>query len=124
MEADTAHSLEPYSLTRKHVRFVSTQPVTVAILKQHQPFAYGVVMNISQGGACLMTDAESLSGLFLVRISFYDTEVVDIEARVVWTGGCEQIDGGLVCHGVEFLGVSERTAERLETILQSLTPAF
>ena len=68
-----------------------------------------------------MTDAESLSGLFLIGIGFYNA--VNIEARVVWTGGSEQIDG-LVCHGVEFLGVSERTAERLETILHSLTPSF
>jgi len=72
----------------------------------------------------LMTDAELLSGLFLVGISFYNTEIVKIEARAVWTGRCEQIDRGLVCHGVEFLGVSERTAERLETILHSLTPSF
>ncbi len=121
MEAYKTQSQEPYSISRKAVRFVSTQPVTVAILKQHQPVAYGVVMNISQGGACLMTDAESLSGLFLIGIGFYNA--VNIEARVVWTGGSEQIDG-LVCHGVEFLGVSERTAERLETILHSLTPSF
>ncbi len=72
----------------------------------------------------MMTDAESLSGRFVVRMSFYNAEVVETEARAVWTGGCEQIDGGLVCHGVEFLGVSERTAERLETILHSLTPSF
>ena len=120
MEADSAHSSELYSCKRKTVRFATTQPLTVAIMKQHQPFGYGVITNISEGGACLMTDAESLSGSFLVRMSFYNAEVVETQARAVWTARCEQIDGGLACHGVEFLGISERDAERLETILHSL----
>ena len=119
MEADNPHSSEPYSPERKTARFVSTQQMTVAILKQHQAFAYGVVTNNSEGGACLMTDAESLSGRIRVLLSFYNAEIVTIEARAVWTGGSEQ---GLV--GVEFLGVSESAADRLETILHSLTPSF
>jgi hypothetical protein len=65
-----------------------------------------------------MTDAESLSGRFLVRMSFYNAGVVETEARAVWTGGREQIDGGLV-YGVEFLGVSAKNTERLKTILHS-----
>ena len=122
MEADNGHSSGPYSRARrKTARFVPTQPLTIAILKQDQPFAYGVVTNISEGGACLTTDAESLSGRFLVRMSFYNDEVVETEVRAVWTGGCERIDGGLVCHGVEFLSASARNAESLKTILHSST---
>ena len=105
---------------RKTVRFALTQSVTVAILKQHQPFGYAVVRNISEGGACLLTDADSLSGGFLVTMSFYNAEAVETEARAVWSGGGEQIDGNLMRHGVEFLGVSERNTERLKTILHSL----
>ena len=120
MEADNAHSSEPYSPARKTARFVSTQPVTVVIVKQqYQPFACGVLTNISEGGACLMTDAESLSGRFLVRMSFYNAGGVETEARTVWTGGREQIAGGVVCHGVEFLGVFAKNTERLKTILHS-----
>jgi c-di-GMP-binding flagellar brake protein YcgR len=93
--------------------------VTVAILKQHQPFAYGVIRNISEGGACLLTDADSLSGRFLVRVSFYNDEVVEVEARAAWSGGREQIDGR---YGVEFLSVSQRTTEKLKRIL--VAPAY
>ena len=70
----------------------------------------------------MITDAESLSGRFLVRMSFYDAEIVAAEARVMWSDGYDRIDGKLVCHGVAFVDVSEGNAEKLKTIL--LAPTF
>ncbi len=70
-----------------------------------------------------MTDAASLSGRFRVRMSFYNAEIVETEARVVWTGGRAQIDGGLVC-GVEFLGISESDARNVSTTLRHSRAAF
>ena len=119
MNVHEKHSSGPYSPARRTARFVSNEPVTVAILKQDEPFAYGVIANISEGGVCLITDAESLAGSLTVRMSFYNAEVVEADARAMWSCVRAQTDGGLVRHGLRFFGVSERNIEKLKTILVS-----
>jgi Tfp pilus assembly protein PilZ len=71
---------------RQAVRFVPQRPVTVAIEKQGTPFAYGVVANISEGGACILTNARLAEGQRVqMRLSFSrQPQPVLAEGFVVW----------------------------------------
>jgi Tfp pilus assembly protein PilZ len=60
--------------------------VTVAFESQRNPTAYGVVANLSQGGACVWTDARLDVGQHLqLALSFArEAEPVPTQGRVVW----------------------------------------
>lgn len=68
-------------------RFVPRRSVTVAFESQRNPMAYGVVANLSQGGACIWTDASIDVGQSLqLALSFArEAEPVPTQGRVVWT---------------------------------------
>src|SRR3970040_3017824 len=64
------------------------KPVTVAFQDGETSLAYGVVTNISETGACVVTDSEVGQGrIVLLRMSFYrHADLFETEARVVWSG--------------------------------------
>jgi hypothetical protein len=73
-------------LQRGAVRIVPRSPITVALQKSGAPYAYGVVANISEAGACLWTDATLDPGTSLnLRLSFpRGSQPLDADGVVVW----------------------------------------
>jgi len=71
---------------REAVRIVPRSPITVAIQDRGVPFAYGVVSNISEGGACIWTDEGLEPGHDVsLRVSFpRGSQPLDAEGVVVW----------------------------------------
>jgi PilZ domain len=71
---------------RESVRFVPRNPITIAIQDGGVPFAYGVVANISEGGACIWTDVSFDPGTSLsLRLSFpRGSQPLDADGVVVW----------------------------------------
>jgi len=56
---------------RGSARIVPRSPITVAIEEDGAPKAYGAVANISEGGACIWTDARLDAGAAVdLRLSF------------------------------------------------------
>jgi hypothetical protein len=74
---------------RATTRFVPTRPVAVAIESQPRGTAYGVIADISEGGACLWTEAPLAVGQRLqLALSFpLAPHPVAAEGRVVWADG-------------------------------------
>jgi Tfp pilus assembly protein PilZ len=71
---------------RANARFVPSRSVTVAFEARDRPRAYGVVANLSDGGACLWTDARLEAGQQVsLAVSFARApRPVAAQARVVW----------------------------------------
>lgn len=71
---------------RSAVRIVPRNPVTVALQELGTPFAFGVVANISAGGACIWTNARLETGRSVaLRLSFpRGSQPLDAEGVVVW----------------------------------------
>ena len=87
---------------RGAVRIVPRNPITVALQEASTPFAYGVVANISEGGACIWTNARLERGRNVaLRLSFpRGSQPIDAEGLVVWVrpnaeGGAESVRYGL-----------------------------
>ena len=82
-------------LERGSTRFVPRRSVTVAFESRQNPTAYGVVANLSKGGACVWTDARVEVGQHLrLALSFAREPVpVPTEGRVVWTGPSNSTPG-------------------------------
>ena len=87
---------------RNAVRIVPRNPITVALQEASTPFAYGVVANISEGGACIWTNARLEPGRSVaLRLSFpRGSQPIDAEGLVVWEqpnaeGGAESVRYGL-----------------------------
>ncbi len=83
---------------------------TVAVFRDSQQLAYGVVTNLSVSGACIVTDSRLAPGSAVdLKLSFYrDPDLYDlfeIGARVVWNrrgGAREKGFEGLQLHGMRF----------------------
>ena len=73
---------------RVSARFVPRRSVTVAFEGGQHPTAYGVVANLSQGGACVWTDARLDAGEHVrLSMSFAREPLpVPAEGQVVWSG--------------------------------------
>jgi len=59
--------------------------VTVAILDQGVPMAYGVVSDISENGTCVQTNIVPKRQSFDVTLSFYNGEYLRASGRIVWS---------------------------------------
>ena len=72
---------------RGSARFVPSRSVTVAFEGRDNPIAYGVVANLSEGGACLWTDARLQVGQQLALLLSFAREPRSVPAAglVVWT---------------------------------------
>jgi hypothetical protein len=108
-------------------RFAPRNSVTVAIQEQEDPFAYGIVTNISPSGACLVTAKPLPTGSKVhLQVSFYQqADLFVTDARVVWSRddrrSLEKDDPlkGFIIHGVEFSGLPTNQRARLLHMLDS-----
>lgn len=109
-------------LSRRTGRFVPFTSVTVALLEENLPIAYGVVRDISEAGASIMTNTGLSPGrTYQFRMSFFGGEVLEAMARVVWSerrlsSGSDPLG---VPHGIEFIDINDANLENLRRILQS-----
>ncbi len=116
---------------RRHPRVVPDSPLTVAIWdRRGLCVGYGVVANVSPGGACVWTDGILPVGTRLsLRLSFSrPAEVHEVEGTVVWEGLGERM-GDLAAHrvGVAWVAAPPACEERLrglvnDAVEDSLTP--
>ncbi len=73
---------------RANARFVPRRSVTVVFEGRDTSRAYGVVANLSEGGACVWSDAHLKAGQRVtLTVSFARaSRPVPAEVRIVWTG--------------------------------------
>ena len=83
-------------------RTVPQRAITVAIEGPPWGRSYGVIANISAGGACVLTDASLPLGQSLeLELSFFrEPAIVPAAGRVVWTSGNRNV--GAVRYGLEW----------------------
>ena len=116
--AHETNALEPFAPARKSARLVPVLPVTVAVLDHGLPFAYGVVANISESGACVQTGDVCSRRSIQLMLSFSDGEMLEANGRVVWSKPVTA-DGSQALCGIEFTGLPEGIRETLRTKLDS-----
>ena len=108
---------------RRSGRFVPGKSVTAALLHHNVPVAYGVVIDLSEEGACIMTDAIlHRDRNYLFRMSFFEGEVLETEARIVWARRKTPVDPKTpvtIPHGLEFTDMAEGSLSNLKRILGS-----
>lgn len=104
---------------RARQRHLPRQAVTVAVGQGETPLTYGVVSNISEGGACVLTDKNFPFNTQLdLTLSFYRrVELFTLAARIAWTR--TDPGGSAIELGVEFKDLTETDRERLRTVLSS-----
>ena len=122
--AKKPNSHDPFAPARRSARLVPTQSVTVAVLDHGFPFAYGVVTNISETGACVMTDTRVGQGrIVTIRMSFYSHgDLLETAARIVWSDeepGSPYGVPSAVLQGVQFTQLTHRKLLRLRDLLGS-----
>ena len=85
------------------VRVVPRQAITVAIEGPRRARSYGLVANISEGGACVLTDASLPLGedLTLAMSFFREAQVVPVAGRVVWSSDTRS--AGAVRYGFKWV---------------------
>lgn len=100
-------------------RFVPRGSVTVAIESFRNPTGYGVVANLSRGGACVWTNAGVEVGQEVsLSLSFAcDTLPVPTEGRVVWTAPLRGHEGS--CCGVQWNSEPSHDRERLHEMIDA-----
>jgi hypothetical protein len=109
-------------VSRRTGRFVPSTSVTVALLEENLPIAYGVVRDISEAGACIMTNTSLNPGrTYQFRMSFFGGEILEAVARVVWReiyrpDSSEPVG---VPHGIEFIDINDENLVNLRRILQT-----
>jgi hypothetical protein len=104
-------------------RFVPLETISAALLEDDRVVAHGIVSNISERGACLITNTPLEPGR-TVKIQLRTkgrTELFDAEARVVWSGEgldpASEIVGGRI--GATFINVSQSKRETMVAILEN-----
>jgi hypothetical protein len=108
-------------ISRRSKRLLPKNAVTVALLDDDYPVGYGVVKDISETGACIITDsALSRDRGLLFKMSFYREGMLAAAGRVVWSEAVKgQAEGAR--HGIEFTSLSESERRLLRRILDSST---
>jgi len=83
-------------------RVVPQKAITVAMDGPPWGRSYGVIANISTGGACVLTDASLPLGQTLeVELSFFrEPEIVPAAGTIVWIAGNRHV--GAVRYGLEW----------------------
>jgi len=114
-------SKEPSPASREWPRLAPQQAVTVAVYELNQPVAYGVVSNVSEGGACMVTDQHFAFGKSVdLKISFYRrTELFEAAAQIVWVKALAAPAGEARCHGLRFNALSDMDRHFLREVLHS-----
>jgi hypothetical protein len=115
---------EQTSTTLRTVRrLVPRQSATVAVYRGEQQVGYGILANVSEAGACIVTDSLMAPGTDLrLKLSFYQQpRLFETIARVVWSRDASPADrgfDGLRLHGLRFTVTSTVERSRLATLLQ------
>jgi hypothetical protein len=114
---------EQSSAPRTVRRLVPRQSATVAVYRGDQQVGYGILANVSEAGACIVTDALVAPGTDLrLKLSFYQQpRLFETIARVVWSREASAADGafaGLRLHGLRFTVTSTQERSRLVALLQ------
>ena len=93
-------------MRQRDVRVIPQKAITIAIENPGWGRSYGVVANISTGGACVLTDARFLPGESLqLQLSFFrELEMVPAAVRVVWSTGSSA--AGALRYGLEWMAPS------------------
>jgi hypothetical protein len=102
---------------------VPRQSATVAVYRGEQQVGYGILANVSEVGACIVTDTLMTPGTDLrLKLSFYrEARLFETVARVVWSDEAPPSDqsyAGLRLHGLRFTVTSTLERSRLLAILQ------
>lgn len=98
-----------FSPARRTPRFAPKKPVTIALSHRGVPTAYGVVTNLSEGGACFQTHVVPRQRELEMMMSFASGAYVQATGRVVWS----ELGDGLATVGVEFTGLSGEARKSL-----------
>ncbi len=115
---------EQTSTTPRTVRrLVPRQSATVAVYRGEQQVGYGILANVSEAGACIVTDSLMAPGTDLrLKLSFYQQpRLFETIARVVWSRDASASDhgfDGLRLHGLRFTVTSTVERSRLVALLQ------
>ncbi|HXK12348.1 MAG TPA: PilZ domain-containing protein [Vicinamibacteria bacterium] len=104
---------------RSAVRIVPRNPITVALQEAGAPFAYGVVANISEGGACIWTNARLEPGRSLaLRLSFpKGSQPVQADGVVIWVEAESQTTAEGLRYGIQWSGQTPGRSERLTRMI-------
>ena len=109
-------------VARRMGRYVPSTSVTVALLESNLPIAYGVVRDLSEMGACIMTNSALSPGKsYQFRMSFFGGEVLEAEATVIWSEARKQnrAPDVEIPHGLRFSDITSAHLENLKRILSS-----
>jgi hypothetical protein len=101
---------------RLTTRIVPASPITVAIAEEAgRSVIYGVLANLSEGGACLWTDGFLRLGMHLhLQISFaHPAEMHEATGLIVWGQVCRGDSGETRKYGLEWHGTPLHSRERL-----------
>ncbi len=114
--------MDPNFVSRRIGRAVPSTPVTIALLEDNVPVAYGIVRDLSAIGACIMTDATLKPGSsFQFRMSFFGGEILKATARIIWndTPGPGAARATEIPHGLEFTEMGDTHLTNLRHILDT-----
>ncbi len=107
-------------VSRRVGRAVPSTSVTVALLEDNVPVAYGIVRDLSEVGACIMTDILLKPGAnFQFRMSFFGGEILEVTARVIWSESPRPGTASEIPHGLEFTDIRESHLTNLRDILET-----
>ena len=112
-----------YSLVRAARRFVPKGLVTVSVGEGGFPLAFGEVRDISESGACMVTDFLLQRGRSLhLEFNVNDRLSLETDAQIAWSGEGKDWQGdvvGAVLQGVEFTNLPEALREQLRALFIS-----
>ena len=114
--------MDPNFVSRRIGRAVPSTSVTIALLEDNVPVAYGIVRDLSEIGACIMTDATLKPGSsFQFRMSFFGGAVLEATARIIWndTPGPGAAPATEIPHGLEFTEMGDTHLTNLKRILDT-----
>ncbi len=107
---------------RRIGRAVPSTSVTIALLEDNIPVAYGVVRDLSEVGACIMTnDVFRPGSSFQGLMSFFGAGVLEATARIIWseTPGPGAAPSTEIPHGIEFTEMGDTHLTNLRRILDT-----
>jgi hypothetical protein len=109
--------------TRVVGRFVPVEPVSAVLLVNESFLGYGVVSNISERGACLITNI-MIEPQHKIRVKFTDgqrREFFQAQAQVVWSGEGMDPNSEIVgvTVGITFHDLSDAQRKRIAEVLNN-----
>lgn len=116
-----------FSVERASRRFAPRNSATVALQHSKTRLNYGVVVNLSDTGACVVTDAPLPPlGRVHLQISFYQhADLFEAGGRVVWSRRGEELGrqlAGTLLNGIQFERLTGDQQRSLDELLG--TPEF